>query len=628
MEKLDFLPINKEDMEKRGWEELDYIVVSGDAYVDHPSFAAAILSRLLENIGFKVGIIAQPKWNDLEDITKLGKPKYGFLVSAGNIDSMVAHYSVGKNRRKKDLYSPNGEIGHRPDRATIVYCNLIRRAYKNVPIIIGGIEASLRRFAHYDFWEDKVRRSILIDSTADLLVYGMGENQLIDIAINLRDGLDVKYIRHIPGTAFVVDDKDEVYDYEEVPSYEDVVESKELFAKAFNEEYKEQNPYSGKAILQQHREKYVVQNPPSPPLSTEELDRVYDLSYMREYHPSYIKQGGIPAFNEVKFSILSERGCFGSCSFCSLTFHQGKIVKSRSHESIMEEAKMITQDKDFKGYIHDVGGPTANFRKPSCQKQDKHGACKHKECLFPSPCNNLEVDHLDYLDLLKKLRDIEGVKKVFVRSGLRYDYIMADKNDRFLRELCEHHVSGQLKVAPEHISDSVLSLMGKPSRKVYDGFVDKFNDINDRLGKKQFIVPYLMSSHPGSTLNVAIELAEYIRDMGHYPEQVQDFYPTPGTLSTCMYYTGFDPRDMKKVYVPKSKMEKAMQRALLQYRNPKNYDLVRKALTLADREDLIGFDKKALIRPKDGEVKQSFQKGKNNRNKKKNRQKSKNKLNR
>lgn len=609
-------------MDKRGWDEVDFIVVSGDAYVDHPSFAAAILSRLLENIGFRVGIIAQPRWNNLDDIMKLGRPKYGFLVSAGNIDTMVAHYSVNKNRRRKDSYSPGGEIGHRPDRATIVYCNLIRRAYKHVPIIIGGIEASLRRFAHYDYWEDKVRRSILIDSSADLLVYGMGENQLIDIAMSLRDGLEVKYIRHIPGTAYVIDDKDEAYDYIEVPSFEDVNTSKELFAKAFNEEYKEQNPHKGKTIIQKHRDKYIVQNSPCPPLSTEELDRVYDLRYMRESHPVYNKQGGIPALNEVKFSIISERGCFGSCSFCSLTFHQGKIVKSRSHESILDEAQQIIEDKDFKGYIHDVGGPTANFRKPSCSKQDKHGTCQHKECLFPNPCSNLEVDHSDYLSLLKKLRDLEGVKKVFVRSGLRYDYIMADSEDRFLRELCEHHVSGQLKVAPEHISDKVLRLMGKPSRRVYDGFVHKFNKINDKMGKKQFIVPYLMSSHPGSTMEVAIELAEYIRDMGHYPEQVQDFYPTPGTLSTCMYYTGFDPRTMEKVYVPKSKMEKAMQRALLQYKNPKNYDLVHKALIVGNREDLIGFDQNALIRPKNSDGGKNT-KHRNNKSKKKHKKKNK-----
>lgn len=594
----DFLPISKEDMKKRNWEKLDFVVVTGDAYVDHPSFGAAIISRVLENIGFKVGIIAQPNWRNANDIKRLGRPRLGFLVTSGNLDSMVNHYTVSKRFREKDSFSPGGKTGLRPDRATIVYCNLIRQAYKKMPIIIGGIEASLRRFAHYDYWSDKVRKSILIDSTADLLVYGMGEGQITEIANNLNDGLAIEYIRHVPGTCFIIEDLEYLYDYRVIPSFEEVEGDKKSFARAFKIQYEEQDPVKGKALIQKHRDKFLVQNPPAIPLTRTDLDRVYSLSYQRTYHPSYEKLGGVPAIQEVKHSIISERGCFGNCSFCSLTFHQGRIIRSRSHESIIEEAKKIIKDKDFKGYIHDVGGPTANFRHAACEKQLKKGACKDKQCLFPNPCSNLKIDHKDYLDLLKKLRKLDKVKKVFVRSGLRYDYIMADRDKEFLQELCMHHISGQLKVAPEHISSEVLELMGKPKRAVYDKFVNRFYSINKEIGKKQFIVPYLMSSHPGSTLKSAIELSEYLRDTGYYPEQVQDFYPTPGTLSTCMYYTELNPKNMKPLYVPKSKLEKAMQRALLQYRNPKNYDLVKRALILANREDLIGFEAKCLIRPK------------------------------
>ncbi|RKD27566.1 uncharacterized radical SAM protein YgiQ [Caminicella sporogenes DSM 14501] len=613
MDKKDFLPINKEDMERRGWNQLDFIIVSGDAYVDHPSFGTAIISRLLEDIGFKVGIIPQPDWTNLNDIKKLGRPKYAFLVTAGNLDSMVNHYTVSKRLREKDLYSPGGKMGLRPDRATIVYCNLIRRAYKKMPIIIGGIEASLRRFAHYDYWSDKVRRSILVDSTADLLVYGMGESQIIEIAMNLKSGLDIKYIRHIPGTCYIVEDLENIYDYKEIPSFEEIEKDKIKYAQAFKIQYEEQDPITGKVLVQRHKDKYLVQNPPAMPLSREEFDRVYSLPYVRDYHPVYKKYGGVPAVEEVKYSIISERGCFGNCSFCSLAFHQGRIVTSRSHQSIIEEAKKIIKDKDFKGYIHDVGGPTANFRKAACEKQLKKGVCKNKQCLFPEPCTNLQVDHKDLIELLRKLRNLPNVKKVFIRSGLRYDYILADKDDEFLRELCKYHVSGQLKVAPEHVSKEVLKLMGKPEKKVYDKFVKKFYKINKEIGKKQYIVPYLMSSHPGSTIKSAIELAEYLRDIDYYPKQVQDFYPTPGTLSTCMYYTELDPRTMKPVYVAKSRMEKAMQRALLQYKNPKNYDLVKKALILAKREDLIGYSPKCLIKPP---IEKSFNNKRYRKNKK------------
>ena len=593
-----YLPISKEDMKSRGWEELDFVLVTGDAYIDHHSFGTAIISRVLENAGYKVGIIAQPDWKSVDDFKKLGRPRLGFLVNAGNMDSMVNHYTVSKKLRDKDFYSPGGKMGLRPDRATIVYCNKIREAYKNVTIVIGGVEASLRRFAHYDYWSDKVRKSMLIDSRADLLVYGMGEKQIVEIANNLNDGLEAKYITHVPGTCYVVEDLENINDYIEIPSYKEVCADKEKHAEAFKVQYEEQDPIRGKTIVQKHTNKYLVQNKPEMILTREELDKVYSLPYEKNYHPIYEEQGGIAAIDEVKFSIVSSRGCYGNCSFCAITFHQGRIVQSRSEDSILEEAKEITNLEDFKGYIHDVGGPTANFRGPACKKQLKFGACKDKQCLYPNPCKNMDVDHSEYLQLLRKVRSLPKIKKVFVRSGLRYDYIMADKNDKFFKELIEHHVSGQLKVAPEHVSANVLKYMGKPAGKTYDKFREKFFKINEKLGKKQYIIPYLMSSHPGSTLDSAIELAEYLRDINYQPEQVQDFYPTPGTLSTVMFYTGFDPLTMEEVYVPKTRHEKAMQRALLQFRNPKHYNLVHEALTEAGRTDLIGYGPKCLIRPK------------------------------
>nr|UWI51060.1 YgiQ family radical SAM protein [Clostridioides difficile] len=595
-----FLPISKQDMIDRGWEELDFVLVTGDAYVDHHSFGTAIISRVLENAGYKVGIIAQPNWKTTDDFMKLGKPRLGFLVNAGNMDSMVNHYSVSKKYRDKDMYSPGGKMGHRPDRATIVYCNKIREAYSDVAIVIGGIEASLRRFAHYDYWSDKVRKSMLIDSGADLLVYGMSEKQIVDVANALNDGYDPKYIRHIDGTCYIADTLEEIYDnYILIPSYKEICEDKMKYVEAFKIQYDEQDPFRGNIIVQPHGSKYLVQNKPEKPLNREELDEVYGLPYQKTYHPVYEKSGGIPAIEEVKFSIVSSRGCFGSCSFCAITFHQGRAVQSRSEKSIIDEAVGITKLNDFKGYIHDVGGPTANFRRPACNKQITKGACKNRQCLSPAPCKNLDADHSEYLHLLRAVRKLPNIKKVFVRSGIRYDYVMADKNNKFLRELIEHHVSGQLKVAPEHISEEVLEYMQKPAGKTYDKFRQKFFAINEELGKKQYLIPYLMSSHPGSTLNSAIELAEYLRDTHYQPEQVQDFYPTPGTLSTTMFYTGIDPLTMKPVYVPKSKRDKAMQRALLQYRAPRNYDLVYSALVEAGREDLIGFGHRCLIKPKD-----------------------------
>lgn len=596
----EFLPINKEDMNKRGWQQADFVLISGDAYVDHHSFCTAVISRVLESNGFKVGIIAQPDWRSINDFIKLGSPRLGFLVTAGNMDSMVNHYTVNKKLRDKDYYSPGGKMGLRPDRATIVYCNRIREAYKDIPIIIGGVEASLRRFAHYDYWSDSVRRSILIDSSADLLVYGMGEKQITEIAKLLNDGYDVGYIRHIAGTSFTVEEKDlsSLDKYIEIPSFKRVSTEKESYSTAFRIQYQEQDPVRGKAIVQKHADRYVVQNKPQLPLNRSELDMVYSLPYTRNYHPSYEKLGGIPALEEVKFSIVSSRGCFGNCSFCSIAFHQGRIVQSRSEESIIEEAIKITNLEGFKGYIHDVGGPTANFRHPACSKQIKEGVCKNKSCLHPLPCKNLEADHKEYLHLLRKLRNLPKIKKVFVRSGLRYDYIMADKNDNFLKELIEHHISGQLKVAPEHISAEVLKYMRKPAGKTFDQFRKKYMKLNESIGKKQFLVPYFMSSHPGSTLETAIELAEYLKDIHYQPEQVQDFYPTPGTLSTTMYYTGVDPLTKENVYVPKNKSEKAMQRALLQFRDPKNYNIVYSALIKANRSDLIGFGPKCLIKPK------------------------------
>lgn len=595
----DFLPINKTDMEQRGWEQCDFVYVTGDAYVDHPSFGPAIISRVLESHGFKVGIIAQPDWKDSESITILGTPRLGFLVSGGNMDSMVNHYSVAKKRRQTDAYTPGGVMGKRPDHATSVYCNLIRKQYKNAPIIIGGIEASLRRLAHYDYWSDKVKRSILLDSQADIISYGMGEHSIVEIAEALDSGLEVKDITFINGTVFKAKNLDSVYDAVELPTYQEILSSRFKFAESFYVQYCNTDPFSGKRLVEQYKEnEYVVQNPPAKPLTQTEMDRIYALPYMRDYHPSYQELGGIPAIEEVKFSLISNRGCFGGCNYCALTFHQGRILQTRSHESIVQEANQLVWDKDFKGYIHDVGGPTANFRYTACDKQSTKGACINKQCLFPNPCERLKVDHSDYLVLLRKLRTLPNVKKVFIRSGIRFDYLMADKDDTFIKELCEHHVSGQLKVAPEHISDNVLKLMGKPENSVYEKFQTRYKKVNDSLNKKQFIVPYLISSHPGSTLKEAIELAEYLRDLGYMPEQVQDFYPTPSTISTCMYYTGLDPRTMKEIYVPKSPHEKAMQRALIQYRNPKNYELVVEALKKADRMDLIGFDKKCLVRPR------------------------------
>jgi|GEM_PF-2430 len=595
----DYLPISKEDMEKRGWEQCDFVYVIGDAYVDHHSFGPAIISRVLESNGYKVGIIAQPDWKDNDSITILGTPRLGFLVCGGNMDTMVNHYSVSKRRRQMDAYSPGGETGKRPDRATIVYCNMIRNVYKNAPIIIGGIEASLRRLAHYDYWSDKVKRSILLDSQADLISYGMGEHSIVEIADALDSGLEVKDITFIDGTVYKAKNLDSVYDVQILPSFEEILESKEVFAKSFYTQYCNTDPFTGKRLAEQYKEnEYVVQNPPSKPLTQAEMDRVYSLPYMRDFHPSYIEKGGIPAIEELKFSLVSNRGCFGGCSFCALTFHQGRIIQARSHESILAEANNLIWDKDFKGYINDVGGPTANFRHVACEKQLTKGACINKQCLYPTPCKNLKIDHKDYLELLRKLRSLPNVKKVFIRSGIRFDYLIKDKDETFMRELCEHHISGQLKVAPEHISDKVLELMGKPMNSVYEEFLTKFKQMNVEVDKNQFVVPYLMSSHPGSTLKEAVALAEYLRDLGYMPEQVQDFYPTPSTISTCMYYTGLDPRTMEPIYVPKTQHEKAMQRALIQYRNPKNFELVVEALTKANRTDLIGFDKNCLVRPR------------------------------
>lgn len=593
----DFLPISKEDMQKRKIEQFDFIFISGDAYVDHPSFGTAIITRLLEARGYKVGIIPQPDWKNTDAFKILGKPRLAFLVSSGNMDSMVNHYTASKKPRREDLYSPGGSRGKRPDRAVTVYCNRLREAYKDVPIIIGGIEASLRRFAHYDFWDNQVRRSILLDSRADLLIYGMGEKPIIQVAEALDSGMEIKYITYINGTAYVTSELGNITDSIVIPGYEEVRESNRKYAQAFMFQYREQDYHTGSVLIQPHGERFLVQNPPPETLAGMELDDVYSLPFTRQYHPIYEKQGGIPALNEVKFSLISQRGCFGGCSFCALNFHQGRVVQSRSHESILEEAEQLLKDPEFKGYIHDVGGPTANFRHTACDKQLKEGVCKQRQCLYPAPCKNLKVDHRDYIALLRKLRSLPGVKKVFIRSGLRYDYMMADKDDEFLKELCENHISGQLKVAPEHISDKVLRYMGKPGKGVYNRFVKKYFDMNKRLKKEQYLVPYLMSGHPGSDIEAAVELAEYVRDMGYNPEQIQEFYPTPGTLSTCMYYTELDPRTMKPVYVPKDPGEKAMQKALIQYRNPKNYELVYKALKTARREDLIGFDEKCLIKP-------------------------------
>ena len=597
-DRMRFLPVSRADMEERGIDQLDFVYVIGDAYVDHPSFGPAIISRLLESHGYQVGIIAQPDFRHAESIMALGEPRLGFLVSAGNMDSMVNHYSVAKKHRKVDSYTPGGEMGKRPDRAVIVYCNLIRQKYKHVPIIAGGIEASLRRMAHYDYWSDSLRRSILLESGADLVSYGMGERSIVAIADALDAGMPVKDITYIPGTVCKVRSLDEISDYTVLPDYESICKDKKKYAESFYIQYSNTDPFSGKRLVEPYSQNcFIVQNPASEPLTMEEMDQVYDLPFQRTWHPMYDAAGGIPALSEVKFSLVSCRGCFGGCSFCALTFHQGRIIQARSHESLIKEAKLMIEEPDFKGYIHDVGGPTADFRAPACEKQMTKGVCPHKQCLFPEPCKNLRADHSDYIALLRKLRALPKVKKVFIRSGIRFDYVLADKKSTFLEELCRYHVSGQLKVAPEHVSNPVLACLGKPKAAVYQEFCRQYKKMNERLGLKQYLVPYLMSSHPGSTMKEAVELAEYCRDLGYMPEQVQDFYPTPSTISTCMYYTGLDPRTMTAVYVPKDPHEKEMQRALIQYRNPANRVLVREALLKAGREDLIGYGPKCLLRP-------------------------------
>jgi len=610
---MSFLPITKDDIDKRGWDRVDFLLISGDAYVDHPSFGHSIISRVLENEGFRVGVIPQPDWKDADSITILGKPRLGVLVTSGVIDSMVNHYTTNKKSRSNDAYSPGGKSGFRPDRAVIVYSNMVKHVFKDVPLIIGGIEASLRRFSHYDYWDDKIRRSILLDSKADILVYGMGEKPIIEIAKRLNDGELVNEIDCVRGTVVVKSitgfDK-KTKDFIEnsnnenmlnkivlVHSHEEVIESKEKYGNAFLLQSREQD-YFGKTIIQKTGNRYIVQNPPIKPMTVSEMDKIYSLPYERTYHPSYEEYGGVPAIKEIEFSITSHRGCFGGCSFCALNFHQGRIIQKRSKTSILIEAEKMTWNENFKGYIHDIGGPTANFRNKACKKQEKDGVCKDKQCLYPELCENLVINHKEYLDILRSARCLDKVKKVFIRSGIRYDYLIADKDKTFFKELCEHHISGQLKVAPEHIVNKVLDVMGKPKKYVYDKFVESFNTINKVLNKKQYLVPYLISSHPGSDMKAAINMAEYLRDIGHNPEQVQDFYPTPGTLSTCIFYTGIDPRNGRKIYVARDKNEKYVQRALLQYRRDENYNLVYKALEMENRDDLIGFTKDCLIRPK------------------------------
>lgn len=591
-----FLPVTLEECHARGWDAPDFVYVCGDAYVDHPSFGHAIISRILEQAGYRVAMLCLPPWQDASAFTRFGRPRLGFLVSAGVIDSMVNHYTVAKKRRHDDAYAPGGKAGMRPDRATIVYCNRIRQAYRDVPILIGGVEASLRRFSHYDYWDDRVRHSILVDSGATLLMYGMGETSIIECANWVADGMNPAELPRIRGICYMSKSADPTC--LQLPSHQEVTADRRKYCEAFTIQYDEQDPIRGRRMCQQQdRDRYLIQNQPVLPLSREALDAVYELPYTRTWHPMYASEGGIPALQEVEFSLASTRGCFGSCSFCAITFHQGRIIQSRSAESIVKEARLLTTLPNFKGYIHDVGGPTANFRKPSCLKQLKAGTCKQRQCLFPTPCKNMEVDHTEFMVLLRQLRELPRVKKVFVRSGLRYDYIMADKDTSFLKEFCEHHVSGQLKVAPEHVCPYVLDKMGKPRRELYDAFCARYAQVNEKLGKKQYLIPYLMSSHPGSDLNAAIELACYLRDIGFQPDQVQDFYPTPGTLSTCMFYTGLDPRTMKPVFVARSPEDKAMQRALMQFGNPRNHDLVRKALRLAGREDLIGRGRECLVPP-------------------------------
>ena len=596
-----FLPVTREEMEERGIFQPDFVYISGDAYVDHPSFGAAIITRLLESRGYSVGMISQPDWKKKESIALFGEPRLAFLVSAGNMDSMVNHYTVSRKHRKTDAYSPGGKMGLRPDRAVTVYSNLIRQTYKDTPIILGGIEASLRRMAHYDYWADTMKRSVLMDSGADMISYGMGERSILKIAEYLDMGIPIEHITNIPGTVYKT--KETPQKGILLPSYEQVSADKRAYAESFRVQYENTDPFTGKVLIESYKGKgFIVQNPPSKPLSQKEMDEVYGLSYTGTCHPMYEKAGKIPAIEEIRFSITSNRGCFGGCNFCALAFHQGRIVQTRSQESILEEARRFTKEQDFKGYIHDVGGPTADFRHPSCKKQMTKGICTNRQCLFPKPCKNLEADHEDYLELLRKLRKLPGVKKVFIRSGIRFDYVLRDPSSEFMDELIRYHVSGQLRVAPEHVSDRVLYYMGKPEHQVYEEFVRRFYKANEKYGMKQYAVPYLMSSHPGCTMKEAVKLAEYVRDMGFMPEQVQDFYPTPSTMSTCMYYTGIDPRTGEKVYVPRDPREKAMQRALLQYRKPENYELVREALEKAGRTDLIGFERKCLIRPRKGET--------------------------
>ena len=596
-----FLPVSRADMKARGWDQCDFVYVCGDAYVDHPSFGMAIISRVLEHAGYRVGIICQPDWTDPASIAALGEPRLGFLVSAGNMDSMVNHYTVNKKPRHEDAYTPGGRAGARPNRAVTVYGNLIRRTFKDKPIIIGGIEASLRRFAHYDYWQDKLKRSVLLDSGADILLYGMGEHSIVEVADALDGGLPMDQITFVNGSVYRTSGAgalDNVFDYELLPSWNELEKDRLAYARSFNIQQQNMDPITGGRLVEPYPNGvYVVQNPPSAPLTEREMDEVAELPYARHWHPDYDAAGGIPAFDEIRFSISSNRGCFGECSFCALAFHQGRMVQVRSRESIMREAEALTHDPEFKGYINDVGGPTANFFKPACKKQLTHGVCKNRRCLWPNVCRNMDTNEDAYAELLRDLRHVPGVKKVFVRSGIRFDYTMADASDKFLVELLQHHVSGQLRLAPEHVSDAVLSVMGKPRREVYDAFVERFERLSAEYGLKQYVVPYLISSHPGSTMKEAVELAEAVRDMGYMPEQVQDFYPTPSTMSTCMFYTGVDPRTMEPVYIPRDPREKAMQRALIQYRKPENYKLVKEALQKAGREDLIGYGAKCLIRP-------------------------------
>ncbi len=599
-------------MAEQGWDHADFVLVSGDAYVDHPSFGAAIIGRYLEAHGFKVGMIAQPDWKNRSEFMKLGQPRLAFLVTAGNIDSMVSHYTVAKKRRKTDSYSPGGQTCLRPDRATAVYCRKIREAYPETPIIIGGIEASLRRLAHYDYWSDSLMPSILIQSGADLLVYGMAERAILETAEALQSGLNINDLTYIKGTVFKATSPDRPDDTVMLPSFNRLSGDKRLFAESFMIQYQYADTFSNKVLAELYDEGLVVQNPPAEPLNSDELDAIYRLPFTRRWHPVYDKKGGVPAISEVQFSLISSRGCFGGCSFCALHFHQGRFVQGRSADAIIEEAEHLITEPGFKGYIHDVGGPTANFRKPACKKQLKTGPCRDRQCLHPQPCPQLEVDHSDYLEILRRLRSLEGIKKVFIRSGIRYDYLLLDQDDGFFKELCEHHVSGQLKVAPEHIAGPVLEKMGKPGSKLYLDFKKRYMTINKELGKEQYLVPYFMSSHPGSDLAAAVELARFIKKNEHVPQQVQDFYPTPGTLSTCMFYTGLDPRTMEPVYVPRSPHEKAMQRALIQYGNPKNYHLVSEALQKAGRKDLIGYGRKCLIRPRSGKKNLAARKKKKN----------------